>query len=73
MTEGNPIGHNYAAATCTKPSTCIHCGKTFGKATCTTAEYCSVCNITSGSALGHKYEVVVTKEAEVGVELIMIG
>ena len=57
------LGHNYAAATCTKAATCTRCGATSGgplghnyaAATCTAPATCTRCGATSGSALGHTW------------------
>ncbi len=53
--------HNFAAATCTKPRTCVDCGLTrgyptghsFTKATCTQGQVCTVCGAAGSPALGH--------------------
>ena len=60
-TEGEPLGHDPKAATCTEDSVCLRCGETVGEAlghdaaeaTCTDASVCSRCGETVGEALGH--------------------
>ncbi len=55
--------HEYAAATCEEPATCINCEKTEGEAighqwqdaTCTTAKTCSICNGIEGEPLAHTW------------------
>ncbi|WP_418596742.1 hypothetical protein [Hominenteromicrobium sp.] len=32
MTEGEPLGHDWKAATINYPKTCVRCGKTEGEA-----------------------------------------
>ena len=39
----------------------VVCKHIWNDATCTTPKTCSVCKVTDGSALGHKYNAVVTK------------
>ena len=61
-----PIGHKMAAATCTKPATCLRagCGATEGNAlghyyansTCTKPATCVRCSKTTGAALGHNFK-----------------
>ena len=62
--KGEPLGHKYAAATCTSPQKCERCGKYNGKAlghnytgelSCTEEQVCSRCGKSSGTVLGHDY------------------
>ena len=63
LTQGEALGHKFAAATCTNPQTCENCGLTqgealghkFATATCTTPKTCETCGLTQGEALGHKF------------------
>ena len=60
----NDEHHTYAPATCTKPETCVFCGKTKGKAaghkwkkaTCTKPKTCKVCGKKEGKSAGHKWK-----------------
>ena len=60
-TEGDPLGHDPKAATCTEDSVCLRCGEVVGEAlghdaaeaTCTDASVCSRCGETVAEALGH--------------------
>lgn len=55
------VSHNWVAATCEKPRTCVRCGETDGnalghkwkEATCTEPKTCSVCGKIDGEPLGH--------------------
>ena len=54
-------GHDYTAATCFKPATCIKCGETAGNAlghdyqftSCVTPDKCTRCGQTTGTPSGH--------------------
>lgn len=56
--------HDWAAPTCTAPSTCTKCGKTqgdtlphnFTEPTCTDPKICVDCKSTNGTALGHDWK-----------------
>ena len=58
------IIHNFAAATCTKASTCTRCGETRGEAkghswkaaTCVAPKTCTVCKATEGGVKGHNWK-----------------
>ena len=64
FTIGSPLGHDYAAATCTAPKTCKNCpvtdgdplGHDYAAATCTAPKTCKRCPATEGDALGHDYD-----------------
>ena len=55
--------HDFHAATCTSPKTCVICsltdgnplGHTWMDATCIAPQTCSICNETTGSTIGHSY------------------
>lgn len=57
-------GHEYSAATCTKPEICKICGHKNGEPlghsyeepTCIKSQVCKVCGQTSGEALGHDFQ-----------------
>ena len=61
--SGCCMPHEWEAATCTEPKTCLKCGKTNGKplghdwaeATCTEPQTCSRCGETEGKPLGHTW------------------
>lgn len=63
--------HEWSAATCETPITCVKCGKTKGEslghdwidATCTNPSTCSRCKKTSGKALGHDADFKVVQKA----------
>lgn len=56
--------HQWEPATCTKPETCIKCGKTRGEvlphdmvtATCTTLAHCKNCNYETGNLADHTWK-----------------
>ena len=60
-TDGNALGHDFKAATCTEPSVCSRCGEESGsaaghkwsEASCTSPKTCTVCGITSGEKTDH--------------------
>ena len=60
----DPLGHDWAEATCTEPSACKRCGEIRGKAaghswsvaTCTEPKTCTVCGATEGKPLGHDWK-----------------
>ncbi len=62
-TNGDPLGHKWKAATCTKDETCKSCNATKSKAlghdwlsaTCTKAATCNRCSLKEGKALGHNW------------------
>lgn len=55
--------HSWEPSTCTKPTTCIKCGKTRGepsphvyyRATCSEPQTCKDCGATNGEPLAHSY------------------
>lgn len=61
--------HEWNAATCITPKTCVLCNETEGEAlghtweaaTCLEPEKCSVCHETKGEALGHNWEDATTE------------
>ena len=62
-TYGDPLGHDFADATCTTPKVCNRCGVAEGQslshdyvsATCTAPKTCSRCDLVVGEALGHDF------------------
>ncbi|MBQ5866722.1 MAG: hypothetical protein IIW56_08625 [Oscillospiraceae bacterium] len=64
--------HEFAAATCTAPSTCTLCGETEGEAlghvwmaaTCEDPKTCEVCAATDGEAKGHTMVEATCEEAK---------
>ena len=62
--ETNPLGHNWAPATCEAPATCQNCGLTEGEAlghdwldaTCTAPKTCANCGLTEGETLPHNWQ-----------------
>lgn len=64
--------HEFAAATCTAPSTCTLCGETEGEAlghvwmaaTCEDPKTCEVCAATEGEAKGHAMVEATCEEAK---------
>ena len=62
--SGEPLGHNWKAATCEEPETCTRCGEQQGEladhkwkeATCEEPETCTVCGKTQGTAKGHTWK-----------------
>ncbi len=64
--------HDYDAATCTMPKSCVLCGATYGSAlghnwksaTCTVAKTCKRCGQTEGKALGHSWKEATCTEAK---------
>lgn len=58
--------HEWVAANCTDPKTCINCNITEGESlghnwidsTCTTPKTCESCGITEGKPLGHTWEII---------------
>ena len=62
--------HNWQAATCTKPETCLRCGKTrgdtaehvFEEATCTHPMRCTVCGLEEGGKLDHSWKAATCTE-----------
>lgn len=56
--------HEWEAANCTSPMTCVSCGKTEGAplghtwdaATCVAAKTCQICGSTEGEPLGHTWQ-----------------
>ncbi len=57
-------GHDYSAATCLSPQTCINCGEVAGEAlghnweaaTCTDPRTCTTCGEQTGDALSNNYQ-----------------
>lgn len=64
--------HEFAAATCTEPSTCTLCGETEGEAlghvwmaaTCDTPKTCETCGTTDGEPKGHAMVEATCEEAK---------
>lgn len=59
------VEHEFKAATCTEPQTCVYCGKQTGEAlghkweeaTCTKQKTCKVCGEATGDKAEHDYEM----------------
>ena len=72
LLNGCKCEHEWLAATCTEPITCINCHETQGEAlghnlveaTCTEAQHCSKCDIKLGEANGHIWEPATCSQAK---------
>ena len=72
LLTGCCISHDFTAASCTQPQTCIKCGETEGEPlghtwtepTCTEPKTCTVCNLTEGETLEHQWQEATTERAK---------